>query len=78
MLFPTSLKNDTEQIFITCRELNNAKKFIINSKIHGLLGIIDLKKLIDGTKLKDNLCGLMLRWKSKEKEILADTFAFRL
>ena len=77
MLFPASLKNDTEQIFITCRELNNVKESIINSKIHGLLGIIDLKKLIHGTKLKDNLCGLMLCWKSKEKEILADTFAFR-
>ena len=67
MLFSASIKNDTKQILTTCRELNDIKKSLINSKIYGLLGIIDLKKLIIGTKLKENLCGLMLRWKSKEK-----------
>ena len=25
MLFPTFIKNDTEQMFITCRELNDVK-----------------------------------------------------
>ena len=60
MLFPASIKNDTEQIFITCRELNDVKKSLINGKIYGLLGIIDLQKLIIGMKLKDNLCGLTL------------------
>ena len=44
MLFPASTWNNTEQIFITCRELNDVKKSLINSKIYGLLGIIDLKK----------------------------------
>ena len=44
MLFPASIKNDTKQIFITFRELNDVKKSLINSKIYGLLGIIDLKK----------------------------------
>ena len=44
ILFPASVKNDTEQIFITCRELNNVKKALINSKIYGLIGITDLKK----------------------------------
>ena len=73
MLFSACIKNDTKQILITCRELNNIKKSLINSKIYGLLGITDLKILIIETKLKDiikgqiNLCGLMLRWKSKEK-----------
>ena len=45
LLFPASIKNDTEQIFLTCRDLNDVKKFLINSKIYGLLGIIDLKKI---------------------------------
>ena len=44
-LFPASVKNDTEQIFITWRELNDAKKFLINRKTYGLLGIIDLNKI---------------------------------
>ena len=27
LLFPASVKNDTAQIFITCRELDNIKRF---------------------------------------------------
>ena len=50
ILFLASLKNNTEQVFITCRELNNVKKALINCKIYGLLGITDLKKLIIGKK----------------------------
>ena len=45
ILFPASVKNNTEQIFLTSRELNDVKKALINSKIYGLLGIIDLKKI---------------------------------
>ena len=44
ILFPGSIKNNTEQVFITCRELTDVKKALINSKTYGLLGIIDLKK----------------------------------
>ena len=43
-LFPASTQNDIRQVFITCRELNNVKKSLINSKIYSLLGIIDQKK----------------------------------
>ena len=45
-LFPASIKSNTKEVFITCRELNDVKKALINSKIYGLLGITDLKKLI--------------------------------
>ena len=45
LLFPASVKNGTEQIFITCRELNDRQKSLINSKIYRLLVIIDLKIL---------------------------------
>ena len=44
ILFPASIKNNTEQIFSTSRELNDVKKALINSKIYRLLQIIDLKK----------------------------------
>ena len=37
LFFPASTKNDTEQIFITCREVNNIKKALKNSKSYGLL-----------------------------------------
>ena len=35
ILFPASVKNKTEKIFITCRKLNDVKKALINSKIYG-------------------------------------------
>ena len=43
LLFP--VENDTEQIFLTCRELNDVKKSVINSNIYRLFGISDLKKI---------------------------------
>ena len=52
ILFPASLTNDTRQIFITCRELNDVKKALINGKIYGLLGIIDLKQINDWEEIK--------------------------
>ena len=48
ILFPASIENNTEHVFITSRELNDVKKGLINSKIYELLGIIDLKKNIIG------------------------------
>ena len=42
ILFPAWIKK--QQVFITCRELNDVKKALSNSKIYGLLGIIDIKK----------------------------------
>ena len=44
ILFPALIKNNTEQVFITCTKLNDVKKALINSQIYGLLGIIDLSK----------------------------------
>ena len=59
LFLPASVENDTEQIFITCRELNNITKALINSKIYSLLGIIDIKKQKVGKKLKGIFYGLM-------------------
>ena len=53
VLFPASLTNDKRQIFITCRELNDVKKALINGKIYGLLGIIGLKKINNCEEIKD-------------------------
>ena len=36
ILFPVSIKNDTEHVFITCRALNDVKKALINNKSYGL------------------------------------------
>ena len=44
ILFPSSVTNDTKQIFVTCRELNNRKVLLINGKIYSILCIINLDK----------------------------------
>ena len=44
ILFPSSIINDTKQIFVTCKELNNTKTALINGKICNLLGMTNLNK----------------------------------
>ena len=41
ILFPSSVANDTKQIFV----LNNPKAALINGKIYSILGIINLDKI---------------------------------
>ena len=45
ILFPASVKNDTEQVFVTCRELNGPKPALINGKLVNLLATINLNKI---------------------------------
>ena len=45
ILFPESVKNDTEKIFVTCRELNDAKPTLTNGKLVNLLAVINLNKI---------------------------------
>ena len=45
MLFLSSVKDDTKQIFVTCRELNNTNADLINGKIVNILGVINLNKI---------------------------------
>ena len=45
ILFPSSVTNDTKQIFVTCRELNNAKVALINGEIYNILWIMHLYKI---------------------------------
>ena len=52
LLFPASIKNDTSQIFVTCKELNGVKKSILNCKVYDLLSIIDLDKMNSWKEIK--------------------------
>ena len=45
LLFPATIQNDTNQIFVTRTELNKAKTALINGKILNILGVIDLGKI---------------------------------
>ena len=52
LLFPASSQNDTDQIFLTCRELNKAKTALINRKIVSILRVINLNKINEWNKIK--------------------------
>ena len=45
ILFPASVKNNKEQMFVTSRELNDAKPALINGKVVKLLVVINLNKI---------------------------------
>ena len=45
LLFSSSVQNDTKEIFVACRELNDAKAPFINDKISNILGVINLNKI---------------------------------
>ena len=57
-MFLSSIKNDTKQIFVTCRELNNAKNALINGKIVNILGIINLNKTNNWRHIKGKSLGV--------------------
>ena len=52
LLFPFSVTNNSEQIFITSRELNDAKRSLINGKFYDLLGIIELNRVSSWENIK--------------------------
>ena len=52
LLFPASIKNDTQQIFVTCRELKDVKQALLNSIIYGLMAIINLDQINNWEEIK--------------------------
>ena len=52
ILFLSSVKNDTKQIFEICKELNNAETPLSNGKIVNILGIINLHKIHNWEHIK--------------------------
>ena len=68
LLFSASVKNDTKQIFVTCRELNDVKKALINGKMYGLLSIIDLNKIDNWEEIKGQSTWINVAFKN-QKEI---------
>ena len=52
LLFPASLTNDTEQIFILGKNLSGVKKSILNDKVYDILARIDLNKINNWADIK--------------------------
>ena len=54
LLFSSSITNDTQNIFATCQNLGSSKKALINGKIYGVLGIINLREIKNWGAIKGN------------------------
>ena len=52
MLFPASIKNDTNLIFITANNLRGVKKAILNCKTNDILAETDVSKINNSEKIK--------------------------
>ena len=52
ILFPASITNDTNQIFILGKNLSGVKKSMLNKKIFDILAIVDLKKINNWNDIK--------------------------
>ena len=52
ILFPATVTNDTEQIFIIGKNLSGIKKSILNQKIFEILAVIDLNKINNWKDIK--------------------------
>ena len=60
VLFPATVTNNTNQIFITAKELNGLKKGFLNNKLYNLLAVNDLNKINNRAEVKGNLFGQVL------------------
>ena len=52
LLLPATVTNNTNQIFITSKELNGVKKSLLKDKIYDLLAIIDIDKISNWSEVK--------------------------
>ena len=68
MLFPASIKNDTNLIFITADNLRGVKKAILNYKIYDILAEIDVSKINNSEKIKGQSIWVNVQFKD-HKEI---------
>ena len=68
MLFPASIKNDTNLIFITANNLRGVKKAILNYKICDILAEIGVSKINNWEKIKEQSIWVNVQFKD-HKEI---------
>ena len=75
-MFPSSITNDTRQVFVTCRELDDAKQSLINGKFYSLLGIIDLNKINSWENIKGKYLWVNFSFKEVKEKTSKTTRVF--
>ena len=69
ILFSANIVNNTQQIFITCYNLDSAKKALSNGKLYSILGIINLSEIKNWEEVK----GKSIYVNAKFDDITANT-----
>ena len=77
MLFPASIKNDTNLIFITANNLSGVKKAILNYKTYNILAEIDVSKIKSWDKIKGQSIWVNFQFKD-HKEINNNNHLFSI
>ena len=77
ILFSASIKNDTQNVFATCQNLNSAKKALINGKIYYLLGIINLQEINNWNVIKGQSIYVNSKFDNSNYMENATHFAFK-
>ena len=70
------MENGTKQIFVTCRELNDAKVVPINGKISNILGVTNLNKIENWEYIKEKLLWVNVNFNRLEEVKSAGNFCF--
>ena len=55
LLFPASVINDTNFMFITANNISRVKKSILNYKIYNILAEIDINKINNWNEIKGSI-----------------------
>ena len=76
LLISSSFDQTTNVIFITCNGLNDAKKALINGKIHTILNIINLTEEANFDLIKNSSSWLNIIFKKSNRE--AKHFSFEV
>ena len=76
LLLGASFNQTTDVIFITCNKLSNAKKALINRKIHNILGLINLTEQENFELIKSSSKWLNIIFNESNRE--AKHFSFEV
>ena len=67
LLFPATIKIDTQQIFVLAKKINGVKKSILNYKTFAILATIDLNKIENWKDVKGQLIWSNVQFKNRKE-----------
>ena len=76
LLISSSVVPDTNVIFLICNGLPDARDSLINGKLYNRLGVININKRRDWTKIKGESKWINIIFNNSENPTLAKHFAF--